>query len=299
MHKVEKKRGLISVVGALSIFGFSAMNLVQAGADDVLSYQLYYANKASDQKGTDPYDLFGLYTYYGFGKNSLEFAVDGQSSKNYANGSPVDLTVVYGNYDIPNVTLKVGMRAADVDDVVNQTNIGTLGAQYTQYSPYGFVKWLVGMDAYALDAKDNNNGVDSTQLSPYVGGYLVTEQIPVGHSLFFKLTLNSQSSDGNALLGIKSSYESAQLSTTYSASSWSAGLDLMGGNSHNLIESSAFVYNNDYYTYQEGAKVWGSVAVSKTGYIKPWFKMQSVEKNANNANVDQLYTAGILIGSSF
>jgi hypothetical protein len=298
-NNIMKKIGLIPVVSVFSIFSLGTVNLAQAGADDVLSYQLYYANKSSSQTETDPYDLFGLYTYYGFGKNSIEFAVDGQSSKNYPDGSPVDAALVYGNYDIPNVTLKVGGRAADIDNVFNQTNIGFLGAQYTQYSPYGFVKWLVGVDAYVLDAEDDVNGVDSTQISPYVGGYVVTEQIPKGHSLFLKLQINRQSSDGNPLLSVDSSYESAQLSTTYATPSWSTGLDLIGGKSHNLIESSAFVYNSDFYNYEAGAKVWGSLSLGKTSYIKPWVKVQNVEKTANNTTVDQLYTVGVLIGASF
>ncbi len=294
-----KKHNLISMVGALSILSLSALNLAHADTDNVLSYQLYYANKSSSQTGTNPYDLFGLYTYYGFGKNSLEFAVDGQSSKNYTNGSPVDITLVYGNYDIPNVTLKAGMRVADIDNIFNQTSIASLGAQYTQYSPYGFVQWLMGMDAYLLDAKDNVNGIDSTQISPYIGGYVVSEKIPRGHSLFLKLQMNMQSSDGNALLNIDSNYESAQLSTTYATTYWSTGLDLIGGKSHNLIESSAFVYNSDFYNYEAGAKIWTSFALSKTSYIKPWFKVQNVEKTPRNTTVDQLYTAGVLIGASF
>ncbi len=294
-----KKHNFISMVGAVSILSLSSVNMAHAGADDVLSYQLYYANKSSSQTGTDPYDLFGLYTYYGFGKNSLEFAVDGQSSKNYADGSPVDVALAYANYDIPNVRLKVGMRVADMDNVFNQTTIGALGAQYTEYSSYGYIKWLVGMDAYLLDAKDDVNGIDSTQLSPYVGGYIVSDQIPKGDSLFLKLQMNMQSSDGNALLNIDSNYESAQLSTTYATTYWSAGLDLIGGKSHNLIESSAFVYNSDFYNYEAGAKIWGSLALSKTSFVKPWFKVQNVEKTPSNTTVDQLYTAGILIGASF
>ncbi len=296
-----KKHNLISRVGAASLLSLSALNinLAHAGADDVLSYQLYYANKNSSEKGAEPYDLFGLYTYYGFGKNSLEFAVDGQSSKNYPDGSPVDVALVYGNYDIPNVTLKVGGRAADIDNVFNQTNIAILGAQYTHYNAYGYVNWLMGMDAYWLDAKDNTKGIDGTQLSPYIGGYIATQQIPQGHSLFLKLQMNWQSSDGNPALSIDSNYESTQLSTIYTTPSWSVGLDWMGGNSHNLIETSGFVYNSDNHNYETGAKVWGSLSLGKTSYIKPWFKMQNVKKTANNLTVDQLYTAGILIGASF
>lgn len=273
----------------------------------VSSFQTYYAYKTPNKKGQNDYNLFGIYGYFGYKKHSLELGYDGQNSKAYSNGNPTDLTAVYTNYMVPKWQFKVGARASDISDSVNNTNVYILGTKYTHYNKWGYARWMLGADAFYADAQHNQARSVSgktynpnfTQISPYYGQYLTVPNHPY-NAVYLELKVNYQDYDKNKNPGldIKNSYTNVMAKASYITPKWSITGQAYGGESYNMLEKGGFVFNNDYNTYTSAAAVNISYAINKKVFIKPWVKYQSVKKTTNNAGND-LFTSGVILGFSF
>ncbi len=271
--------------------------------------EAYYAHKSPDKSGLDNFDLFGIYSYIGYKKHSLELAYDGQKSKAYGSKTPDDLTFAYTNYQLNNIKLKVGARFSDINDVVNPTTVALLGAEYTNYNFYGYKKWYTGLDLFYNQSSHTSASTsrstklyqpNAMQVSPYVGYYFGIKSRPYD-SILLEAKVNYQDYDKNTnpSIDLKNSYMSSHVSLAYNTPKWSTTATVFTGESYNLVESSGFIYNNDYYTYQGAGKLAAKIGIGKTGFISPWVKYQTVKNTPNSNGAKALTTVGIAAGFSF
>ena len=282
----------------LILVGIGVMSSAANASDYSASTQLYKVNKNIANSSTADAETTGAYVFLGYKKHSLELELDQQKINNV--NSQQDQTLIYSNYQLPNWQLKAGTHRIHFDASDKSLNNYTLGAQYTEYSSYGYALWLAGLDIYSADSAQFSNALTSpigsklSQASPYTRKYFASSK--EGQYYYLEGRLNAQKFaekvNGDDL------YLSAETMVGYGAPKWlfSANAILLGKNV-NLLQKNGLVIQNDGFTHEKNYGIDVQYQITTRAFVKASITKQHYRDALNNKN--SFTNNGLFIGLNF
>lgn len=282
----------------LIFVGIAMLSSAADASDFSASTQIYKVNKNIANSSTADAETTGAYAFLGYKKHSLELELDRQQINNV--NSQQDQTLIYSNYQLPNWQLKAGTHRIHFDASDKSLNNYTLGAQYTEYSSYGYALWLAGLDLYSADSAQFSNALTSpigsklTQASPYARQYFASSK--EGQYYYLEGRLNAQKFAEK--VNGDDFYLSAETSVGYGTPKWlfSANAILLGENV-NLLQKNGFVIQNDGFTHEKTYGIDVQYQITTAAFVKASITKQHYRDALDNKNT--FTNSGLFLGFNF
>jgi hypothetical protein len=280
------------------IISLCIISAMANASDFSATTQIYNVNKNIANSTTMDAKTQGAYVFLGYKKNSIELELDKQKVNNQ--NSQQDQTFIYSNYQIPNWQIKVGAHRIHFDVSDKSLNNYSLGAQYTEYSSYGYALWLAGVDIYAADSAQFTNlltapvGAKLTQASPYARKYFAG--FKEGQYYYLEGLLNGQKFDEK--VNGHDVYVSGETILAYGTPKWliSANAILLGSNV-NLLQKNGLVIQDDGFTHKKSYGIDVQYQLTTHAFVKASITKQHYVDAFDNKN--SFTNSGLFLGFNF
>jgi len=234
----------------------------------------YYARIAYSTAGKESRNIYGIYSYIGFGKHSVELEADRLGANNAADdNNEKDYVISYTNYQLPNIRLNVGARRGTTELKTDPKSFW-IGAGYDSYDGYGYKNWNADVKLY-------QTRFDSDVYDQRV------RQIDLSGTKYISLNTQSKSYLGVwgqlSLINVsesvenKTSFTQSKLGVDYYQGKTSVGVFVRSGGAPFVMDKGGFVFYKDTQINENAVGMSASYSLNDRGSFR-----LSVEKAKNH-----------------
>jgi hypothetical protein len=248
----------------------------------------YYIPVSYSGNSSNDISIQGIYSYLGFGQNSLELEYDrylDNSNTEFQKG----LIGIYTYYAIPKVRLKAGLH--NISGGTNKLTTAILGCSYDNIDSNYYRHWTGGLDMFISSNTYSGTDLNVTQVSPYFTSYFYPVLVPGFADLTTKVHYIALSKD---IGQNNTSFSSIEINVNYHINSFIFTAKTWTGASAFAMHNGGFVAN------PTSDKLTDGLGVYATYYFTPQFSLKAgtlrqyyVQANQSNTSV---YTKSVIMG---
>lgn len=286
-HPLLKALLLIGAISQISPAMAAKGLTVKQTASTPLAFSVlpYYGRIAYSTAGKDARNIYGVYSYIGFDKHSVELEADRLSSNTATNAdAEKDYVISYTNYQLPNIRLNIGARRGTTELKTDPKSFW-IGAGYDNYDNAGYKAWNADVKLYQTrfdsDVYDQRvrqldlSGTKYISLNTTSGSYL-----GVWGQLSF---INVSESVENS-----TSFTQGKIGVDYYQGKTTVGVFVRSGGAPFVMDKGGFVFYKDAQINENAVGVSASYSLNDRGSFR-----LSIEKAKNhlfNSTTDETTT---------